>query len=63
MEKELSIGVLVDALSTVHEVYEKAYIHNGITTENGKALMEQIFRDTWNSLKNEYISKAMFGGK
>ena len=63
MEKEFGVGVLIDALSTVHEVYEKAYIHNGITTEDGKALMEQIFRDTWNSLKNEYISKAMFGGK
>lgn len=46
MEKELGIGVLINALSTVHEAYEKAYIRNGITTENGKALMEQIFRDT-----------------
>lgn len=63
MEEKFGVGVLIDALSTVHGAYEKAYIHNGITTENGKALMEQIFRDTWNSLKNEYISKAMFGGK
>lgn len=53
--EETLLDKIVNGLAAVHEAYEKAYTDAGITTENGKAMMEHIFQETWKSLKNQYI--------
>lgn len=53
--EETPLDKIINGLSAVHEAYVKAYTDAGITTENGKAMMEHIFQETWKTLKNRYI--------
>ena len=57
MEKR-SIGRIIDMLGIIHQTYEESYTKYGITTGDGKALMEKIFQDTYKSVINKITKKG-----
>lgn len=57
MEKR-SIGRIIDMLGIVHQAYEESYTKYGITTDNGKDLMEKIFQDTYKNAIEKITKKG-----